>query len=82
MSTKRMRSRFWVECFLSVLTASLTALTLIWHDWAETLFHVDPDRSNGSFEIGVTVVLAIITLTFIVTARSEWTRNRSIDTRS
>ena len=71
---KWMRLRFWVEMGLAVTTGVLFVITLLWKDWIEILFHVDPDRGSGTLEwlvvggfLAVTVVLALV-------ARSEWRR--------
>lgn len=65
---------FWVEAVLCVSGTFLGLLTIVWHDWIEGVFGVDPDHGNGSVEwIAVVVLLAIggVAGTF---ARREWRR--------
>jgi hypothetical protein len=68
----KLRSRFWVEFVLGSMTALLTVVTLISHEWIEILFGVDPDRGNGLLEWGIVVALAAATLLFALLARIEW----------
>jgi hypothetical protein len=65
---------FWVELGLSALSALSLALTLIWPQWIEMLFGVDPDGGDGSDEMGFTLGLAIATVTLLALARREWRR--------
>jgi hypothetical protein len=44
------RSRFRLEAGLAALSGVLALVTLLWRDWIELVFRVDPDRHNGSFE--------------------------------
>jgi hypothetical protein len=67
-----LRNRFWVETGLGALTAILTVVTLISHEWIEIVFGVDPDRGSGLLEWGIVVALAAATLLFSLLARAEW----------
>jgi hypothetical protein len=72
--------RFWVEVGLAVFSAFLILLTLVWKDWIEIVFRVDPDHGNGSFE-WLLVTLAIVgTVTFSTLARHEWERAQAATT--
>ena len=70
------RRRFWVEAGLGVLTAVLAAVTSIWPQWIELVFHVDPDLGSGSLEWAI--VPAALVATFVVSAFAgfEWRRAR------
>lgn len=74
MSNRRLRRRFWLEAFLGLLAALLAAMTLLWHDWAEVLFGIDPDQGNGSFEFLVTIGAVALFAAFALAARFEWRR--------
>jgi hypothetical protein len=65
---------FWIEMGLAALSALLLVLTLLVPDWIEVLFHVDPDRHNGSLEVGIAVALAVATAVSSVLAGREWRR--------
>jgi len=66
--------RFWVEVGLAVVSAILFLATIVWRDWIEIVFRVDPDHGNGSFEWLVVAATALGAVTFSVLARSEWRR--------
>jgi hypothetical protein len=66
--------RFRVEVGLAALSALLFLATLVWRDWIEIVFRVDPDRGNGSFEWLVVAVTGMGAVTFSVLARNEWRR--------
>jgi hypothetical protein len=54
--------RFRLTALASGLSASLFVITLVWRDWIELVFRIDPDRRSGSLEwliAGGLFVLAI-----------------------
>jgi hypothetical protein len=69
-----LRHRFWVEAVLGGMTAILAIVTLVWHDWIEAVFGVDPDHGDGSVELLVVLVLLLVTLGLGIAARLEWHR--------
>ena len=69
-------ARFWVETVGAFLTGALLLLTLIWPDWIELAFGVDPDQHSGSLELILVVVCAVATLLFGTLANREWRRAR------
>jgi len=69
-----MRRRFYVEGGLAVLAGVLAVVTLVWHDWIEVVFRVDPDAGSGALEWAVVIVLAIVAIGLAVAARLEWRR--------
>lgn len=71
------RNRFWVESGLAVLSGCLALVTLVWHNWIELLFGVEPDGGDGSFEWGLVVFLLLATVIFSALARAEWRRARA-----
>jgi hypothetical protein len=69
---------FWVEAVLCGLGTSLGLLTIVWHDWIEGVFGVDPDHGNGSAEwIAVVALLAIGAFAGTL-ARREWRRAHAL----
>ncbi len=70
----RLRPRFWVETVMSMSSFVFAMLTLLWKDWIELVFRVDPDQHSGSLEM--TIVLSAIAITVIAAtlARAEWRR--------
>jgi hypothetical protein len=69
-----LRRRFWAELVLSAASALLLALTLLWQDWIEIAFDVDPDRQNGSAEWAMVVGFVLITVLTSAGAWREWRR--------
>ncbi len=69
-----MRARFWVELGLAVAAALLAVVTLIWHDWIEILFQVEPDGGISELEWALAAGLAVLAVGFAVAARLEFRR--------
>jgi len=44
----------------STVAGILAVCTVVWPDWAEILFGIEPDARSGSFEAAVTLALASI----------------------
>jgi hypothetical protein len=65
------RARFWIEAALAALSGVLCVLTLVWRDWIEAVFRVDPDRQSGALEWLVVAALLALTAAFGVRARSR-----------
>ena len=66
--------RFWAETILTAGSAILFVVTLLWHDWIEIVFRVDPDHGNGSVEWLFVAALGIAAVTLSILARQEWRR--------
>ena len=71
---RTLRSIFWIEALLAVVTGISTVLTVLWRDWIEILFGVDPDHGNGSLEWLIVVVSLAVTVVLSMLARHEWRR--------
>jgi hypothetical protein len=71
------RWRIWLELGLSVGFAITALLTVIVPDWIEVFFGIEPDEGNGTAEVGVTVILLVLTVLFALAARVE-IRSRSL----
>jgi hypothetical protein len=74
MSAEIMGRRFWVKTALTSVTAALFAITLVWPDWIELVFGVDPDHGSGWLELLILVVALGLMLTFSLSARDDWRR--------
>ena len=70
--TKVLRGRFWFETGLAIVTGILFVITLVWHDWIEIIFNVDPDQGSGLLEWLVVGALLVVTIVLFVLARYEW----------
>lgn len=69
---KALRQRFWLETGMAIVTGMLFVITLVWHDWIEIIFHVDPDQGSGLLEWSIVGALLVVTIVLIVLARYEW----------
>jgi hypothetical protein len=67
--------RFWVEVASALVTLFLAIITILWQDWIEIVFRVDPDQGNGSFERWIVGVAALLCLASLLLARREWKRS-------
>jgi hypothetical protein len=63
--------RMRVEAGLAITTGLLALLTLVWRDWIEAVFRVDPDKGNGNVEWLAVAVLAAVALTLSLLARRD-----------
>ena len=68
------RPRFYVELVLAVAALVLALVTLVWNDWIEIVFKVDPDAGNGSLEKAIVIVLLAAAVIAAWLARTEWRR--------
>jgi hypothetical protein len=73
----RVGNGFFVRLGLAVGSATLLVVTVVWPDWIEIVFRVDPDRGNGWLEWLVVFVAFGLTLIFSIGARREWRRPTS-----
>ncbi len=71
----RLRPRFWVESAMSAGSFVFALLTLLWKDWIELIFRVDPDNHSGSLEMTIVLVAIAITVAAGILARVEWRRH-------
>lgn len=74
---KAIRLRFWLETAMGAITGILFLITLVWRDWIEIIFGLDPDSGNGSLEWLIVVGLAVITIGLFSLAGYEWRRART-----
>jgi tetrahydromethanopterin S-methyltransferase subunit E len=73
---KTLRRRFWLETGMAIITGVLFVITLVWHDWIEIIFNVDPDQGNGLVEWSIVGALLVVTLVLFFLARYEWHKAR------
>jgi hypothetical protein len=73
----QLQARFWIEGVLALGSAFLALATLVWRDWLEIVFRVDPDRHSGAAEWTVVVVCGTIALVFAALARRGFLKART-----
>jgi hypothetical protein len=74
MNRRSMRPRFWLEVALAILTAAAAIATIVWPEWIELVFGIEPDEGNGTLELGVTLTIAIVSAILAMAARTDWRR--------
>lgn len=70
--------RFRLELGLAAISAALLLATILWRDWIEIVFRVDPDHGSGSLEWMIVAVTALSAVTFAALARIEWRKARAV----
>lgn len=73
----RLRMRFWLEICMASATGTLFLLTLMWRDWIEVIFGVEPDAGSGMLEWTIVGVLLAITIALFSLAGNEWRRTQA-----
>jgi hypothetical protein len=71
MAPSALRLRFWLEAILAALSAFLAALTVVYKEWIELIFGVDPDAGSGALEWAIVAVFAIAFVVLALRARSD-----------
>ena len=71
---QQLRPLFWIEAVLALVNAALLVITVLWKDWIEIVFDVDPDAGSGAVEWAIVAVTLVLTIAFLALARSEWRR--------
>ena len=74
MRAPPMRRRFWPEAALAGASAILTLVTLLWKDWIEIAFGVDPDAGSGALEWSIVVGFFVLAVASGALARAELVR--------
>jgi hypothetical protein len=72
---RKLRPRFWIEAALAILSVLFAALTLLWKDWIEIVFRVDPDHHSGALEWVIALTFTAATIVCSALARLEWRRS-------
>lgn len=69
---EQLHSSFWIEGALALVSSALALATLVWRDWLELVFGVDPDHGSGAVEWGIVALLAAIALVSAALARRSY----------
>jgi len=71
-----LRPQFYIELVLSLAALAVAVVTIVWNDWIEIVFKIEPDAGNGSLEKAIVVVLLAAAIVSGWLARTEWRRFR------
>ena len=74
--------RFYGEVVLGTAAALLFVVTLVWNDWIEMVFRVDPDAGDGGLEKAICLALLALAVGSAWFARTEWRRVHSPASRA
>lgn len=66
------RARAWLATVFAVVGLGLCALTLVWSEWIELLFGVDPDAGSGALELLVAGAFLVASVLLAGQARRDW----------
>jgi len=76
LSMSHSRRRLRLEIGLAVLSVPLFVATLLWRDWIEIAFRVDPDHGDGSLEWLIMALTATSAIVASLLARTDLRRLR------
>jgi hypothetical protein len=77
--SRTIRARFLVEAALGSLALVVLVVTLIWRDWIEALFRIDPDAGSGSVERFVALGCGASALILAAVSSREWRRSTRLE---
>lgn len=72
--THNLRTRFWFESALAVVSLATLVMTLISKSWIEILTGLDPDGGGGAAEWAVAMALTAVTISAVGMACVELKR--------
>lgn len=67
----RVPTRVRVEVVLAAGAAALGLVTVVWKDWIEVVFRVDPDHGDGSLEWWIVTGLLVVAVALFALSRWE-----------
>jgi hypothetical protein len=79
---RKLRLVFWMEGLAAIAAGLSLVLTLLWRDWIEIIFHIDPDNSSGFVEWSIVLLSLTATIFFGFLANREWHRSTASEARS
>jgi len=74
----RLRRRFYVELAVAVVSGALFLVAVLWKNWIEVVFGIDPDQNSGSLERLIVVLALVVAVTSVSLARRDWRRQRLV----
>jgi hypothetical protein len=74
---RRLRRHFYLNPAAALTSIALLILTLVWRNWIEIAFGIDPDRNSGLTELGAAAVCTEVALAGSRGAGWEWKRAKA-----
>jgi hypothetical protein len=75
-----LRRRFVVEITAGLLSGALLLVTLLWPDWLELVFGIDPDAGSGMAEWLMAASFFTLSVASGIAVRLEWRRSLAATT--
>lgn len=69
---KQLPHRFWIQLALGLVSMALLLLTVVWSNWIELVFQVDPDNGSGAAEWLIVVASCAASIVFFALASYDW----------
>jgi hypothetical protein len=66
------RGLFLLELAIGLASTGSLLVTLLWNDWIELAFGMDPDNYSGALEWLIVAACFVVAATFFALARAEW----------
>jgi len=66
------KARAWLATTFAIVGLGLCLLTLVWSEWIELLFGIDPDRGSGALELLIAGAFLVASVLLARRARLEW----------
>jgi hypothetical protein len=76
MSTRPGGGRYWAEVSATLAAFVLAVVTILWRDWIELVFRVDPDNHGGAVEWAIVASLLLVALLSGFSAQRTWRRTK------
>lgn len=74
----QLRLRYWIAVATGAVGCVLGLVTLVWHDWIEIIFRVDPDKGSGELEWFIVAGCLAVSALCLVFALYERRRARHL----
>ncbi|MFN8464454.1 MAG: hypothetical protein U0X20_02850 [Caldilineaceae bacterium] len=74
MQKQQLRARFWVELVIAAVNIVLFTATILWPEWIELVFRVEPDAGSGALEWAIAGATLVISIVCLILMRVEWRR--------
>jgi len=68
---RALQRRLHLEMRLAYLSAAMGVLTVLWNDWIEVAFHIDPDNGSGALEWGLVAIFVAASVVLATVARRD-----------
>ena len=61
----------WAKALIATANAIVGGMTLLWRDWIEVVFHIDPDSHSGAAEWSLVIATLAASVLFAYSAAQD-----------